>query len=101
MVGFYIFQCILFHYQNITRGWVWFEKYGEQVGKRMSELPLAAVDRIIRKATGVRVSEEAAKALAEQLEEMGMTISREASVFAKHANRKTITGADIKLAIKK
>ncbi len=67
----------------------------------MSELPLAAVDRIIRKATGVRVSEEAAKALAEQLEEMGMTISREASVFAKHANRKTITGADIKLAIKK
>lgn len=67
----------------------------------MSELPLAAVDRIIRKATGVRVSEEAAKALAEQLEEMGMTISREASIFAKHANRKTITGADIKLAIKK
>ncbi len=67
----------------------------------MGELPLAAVDRIIRKATGVRVSEEAAKALAEQLEEMGMTISREASVFAKHANRKTITGADIKLAIKK
>jgi histone H3/H4 len=67
----------------------------------MSELPLAAVDRIIRKATGVRVSEEAARALAEQLEEMGMTISREASVFAKHANRKTITGADIKLAIKK
>ncbi len=75
--------------KRLERGWV------------MSELPLAAVDRIIRKATGVRVSEEAAKALAEQLEEMGMTISREASVFAKHANRKTITGADIKLAIKK
>ncbi len=67
----------------------------------MGELPLAAVDRVIRKATGVRVSEEAAKVLAEQLEEMGMTISREASVVAKHANRKTITGADIRLAIKK
>ncbi len=67
----------------------------------MSELPLAAVDRVIRKATGVRVSEEAAKVLAEQLEEMGMTIAREASTFAKHANRKTITGADIRLAIKK
>ncbi len=73
----------------------------KRLGYVMGELPLAAVDRIIRKATGVRVSEEAAKALAEQLEEMGMTISREASVFAKHANRKTITGADIKLAIKK
>ncbi len=67
----------------------------------MGELPLAAVDRIIRKATGIRVSEEAAKVLADQLEEIGMTVSREASVFAKHANRKTITGADIRLAIKK
>mgnify|MGYP001596016843 CR=1 FL=1 len=29
----------------------------------MGELPLAAVDRVIRKATGIRVSEEAARVL--------------------------------------
>ncbi|MBI4043692.1 MAG: NFYB/HAP3 family transcription factor subunit [Candidatus Diapherotrites archaeon] len=67
----------------------------------MVELPLAAVDRIIRKATGIRVSEEAAKALTDYLEEVGMNVSREASVYAKHANRKTITDADIRLATKK
>ncbi|MDP2666082.1 MAG: NFYB/HAP3 family transcription factor subunit [Candidatus Diapherotrites archaeon] len=67
----------------------------------MTELPLAAVDRIIRKATGIRVSEEAAKVLAEHMEDSGMHLSREAAVFAKHAGRKTITGADIRLAIKK
>ena len=66
----------------------------------MSELPIAAVDRIIRKATGIRVSEDAAKALAEILEEKGEKLSQQAAQFAKHANRKTITEADIKLAIK-
>ena len=34
----------------------------------MSELPLAAVDRIIRKSSGIRVSSSAAKVLAEHLE---------------------------------
>jgi histone H3/H4 len=67
----------------------------------MAELPLAAVDRIIRKATGIRVSEEASKVLTDHLEELGMQVAREAAVFAKHANRKTITGADIRLATKK
>ena len=66
----------------------------------MTELPLAAVDRIIRKAGGGRVSETAAKALAEILEEEGIKIAQQASVFAKHANRKTITESDIKLAKK-
>lgn len=67
----------------------------------MAELPLAAVDRIIRKASGIRVSEEAAKALTDHLEDVGMQVSREAAVLAKHANRKTITDSDIKLACKK
>lgn len=63
-------------------------------------LPLAAVDRIIRKGAGLRVSEDAAIELAEILENHGVRLSQKASEFAKHANRKTITGADIKLAAK-
>ena len=66
----------------------------------MGELPLAAVDRIIRKAGGARVSEEAVAALAEILEEEGIKISQQAAVFSKHANRKTITKDDINLAMK-
>ncbi len=67
----------------------------------MSELPLAAVDRIIRKATGVRVSESATKELGNYLEEEGMKVAQQAAVFSKHAGRKTVTDEDIRLALKK
>lgn len=67
----------------------------------MTELPLAAVDRIIRKASGIRVSGSAAKELAEHLEEVGMRVSQEASLYSKHAGRKTITDEDIRLVLKK
>jgi len=67
----------------------------------LGELPLAAVDRIIRKATGVRVSENAAKELSVFLEEEGMKVAQQASIFSKHAGRKTITDEDIRLALKK
>ena len=66
----------------------------------MGELPLAAVDRIIRKAGGIRVSEDAVSVLAGILEDEGIKISQQAAIFAKHANRKTVTDADIKLAMK-
>lgn len=63
-------------------------------------LPLAAVDRLIRKGGAGRVSEDAVVALTEVLEEHGVKISQQATEFAKHANRKTIVGADIRLALK-
>jgi histone H3/H4 len=67
----------------------------------VSELPLAAVDRLIRKATGIRVSESAAQELSKYLEEEGMKIGQQAAVFSKHAGRKTVTDEDIRLALKK
>ncbi len=66
----------------------------------MGELPIAAVDRIIRKGGGERVSENAARVLAEYLEEKGMKIAQQARVFANHAKRKTITAQDIRLVVK-
>jgi len=63
-------------------------------------LPLAAVDRLIRKSGSNRVSENAAEELAQILEDFGVKLSQRASELSKHANRKTITGPDIKLAQK-
>jgi DNA-binding protein len=67
----------------------------------MGEIAIAAADRIIRKASGLRVSDDASKALADYLEEVGMKLAGDAALFSKHAKRKTITDEDIKLAIKK
>lgn len=66
----------------------------------MTELPVAAVDRIIRKAGARRVSESAARELAEVLEERGMEIASEASELAEHAGRKTVRDTDVRLAAK-
>lgn len=66
----------------------------------MTELPLAAVDRIIRKAGAERVSESAARELAEVLEDRGMEIASEASELAEHAGRKTVRDTDVRLAAK-
>jgi histone H3/H4 len=64
----------------------------------VADIPLAAADRIIRKATGLRVGNDAAKELAAVLEDIGTEISVEAGKLAKHAGRKTVKARDIKLA---
>lgn len=64
----------------------------------MTELPVAAVDRIIRKAGARRVSENAARELAEVLEEYALEISNEAAEWAEHAGRKTVRDTDIRKA---
>lgn len=62
-------------------------------------LPLAPVERIIRKAGAERVSEDAGIELAKVLEDYGIEVSREAITLAKHAKRTTVKEEDIRLAV--
>ncbi len=66
----------------------------------MTDLPIAAVDRLIRKSGAERVSEDAAIELSKILSEVAADISKQAIELAKHAKRKTVTGEDIQLATK-
>lgn len=66
----------------------------------MSDLPIAALDRLIRKAGAERVSEDAAQELGKILSEVAIDVSKQAIELARHAKRKTVTGEDIKLATK-
>jgi DNA-binding protein len=64
------------------------------------DLPLAAMERIIKRAGSERVGEDAKVALRDALEEEGQRLSKKALTYARHAGRKTIKGEDVKLACK-
>ena len=63
-------------------------------------LPLAAMERLLKKAGVERVSEEAKTTLKELLENHANNIGQKAWEMAKHAKRKTIKSEDLKLACK-
>lgn len=63
-----------------------------------SILPIAPVERIVRKAGADRVSDDAAIELTKVLEEYGLEVAREAILLAKHAKRTTVKEEDIRLA---
>ena len=64
----------------------------------MTELPKAAIERLIRNAGAARVSASACDALIEVLEDVAGDVASQAAMLSKHAGRKTVTAEDIKLA---
>ncbi|MHA1918096.1 MAG: histone family protein [Candidatus Ranarchaeia archaeon] len=66
--------------------------------KKSRDIPIAPLDRLIRKVGVERVSEGASFALGEILESIGKDIAERSKEIAAHTGRKTITEKDIRLA---
>jgi len=63
-------------------------------------LPLAAMEKMMKKAGAARVSENAKEVLKDMLEDYGEKISEKAVKIASHSGRRTVKGGDLKLALK-
>ncbi|MCK4670507.1 MAG: histone family protein [Nanoarchaeota archaeon] len=61
-------------------------------------VPRAPAARMLNNAGADRVSDSAAAAFAEKLEEYAMKIAEKSVDIAKHSGRKTVKAGDIKLA---
>ncbi len=66
-----------------------------------SEISVAPMHRLCKKAGAKRVSEEGAKELGKVLEEIGVRIAKDALEYAVHSGRKTIKAEDIEIAARK
>jgi len=63
-------------------------------------LPLAAMEKIMKRAGAERVSDSAKSALKSVLEDFGDKIAADAVKLAQHAGRNTVKESDVKLAAK-
>lgn len=61
-------------------------------------MPLAAMEKLLKKFGADRISDSAKRSLADVLIEDAEQICKKAIDNAKHASRKTVTDKDIKLA---
>ena len=72
---------------------------GDNMAKK-NTLPLAAMERLLKRIGAERVSEGAKQALREVLEDHAEKVGALANKLAQHAKRKTIKAEDIRLAVK-
>ena len=63
-------------------------------------LPLAAMERLMKKAGAERVSQSAKTALKQILEDHAINVSQKALEIAKNSKRKTIKSRDVEIAVK-
>ena len=68
------------------------------MAKTKKELPLAPLERLLRNAGAKRVSKTAVKEFAGVIADYAHDLSAEAATLAKHAGRKTIIDADVRMA---
>ena len=61
-------------------------------------IPLAAIERVAKKAGVRRISAKAIKELQRVLDNISFELAMEAAVAAKHAKRKTIMKDDVRMA---
>ena len=66
----------------------------------MTELPLAPVERVMRKSGAERISLEALKLAADELESFLRVLTQKAALLAKDDGRVTITSSDISTSAK-
>lgn len=63
-------------------------------------LPLAAMEKILKRAGADRVGEDAKAQLRDMLEDYAMKVAGAAASYSKHAGRKTVKAEDIQLAFR-
>jgi len=71
------------------------------MAKTSKELPLAPLERLLRLSGAKRVSKGAVREFASVVADYAHDLSAEAAVLAKHAGRKTIIDADVRMAKRK
>lgn len=69
--------------------------------RKRSLVPAAPMAEILKRAGAERVSETAAKALADVVKDIAFEVAKDAVRFAKHAGRKTVKRSDVELARKR
>ena len=68
------------------------------MAKTKKELPLAPLERLLRKAGAKRVSKGAVREFAAVIADYAHDLSAESATLAKHAGRKTIIDTDVRMA---
>ena len=69
--------------------------------RKRSLVAAAPMAEILKRAGAERVSEKAARALAEVVRDIAFEVAKDAVRFAHHAGRKTVKRSDVELARKK